>query len=101
MKPPAPGPVSGDSVTNDISTRRHGGVHGVAAGAQRLGAGLGGQRVSGCDHSLHGEAFKRSPGTNGAQARNSCGPGWRAGPAWCQGGPGNRYADPALADYSR
>ena len=40
MKPPAPGPVSGDSATNDISTRGHGGVDGVAAGAQHVGARL-------------------------------------------------------------
>ena len=56
MKPPAPGPVSGDSATNDMSTRGHGGVDGVAALAQHVGAGLGGERMAGCDDPFHGRA---------------------------------------------
>ena len=53
MKPPPPGPVSGDSVTHDANARRDGRVDRVAAAREHACAGLGGHGMSGCDCSAH------------------------------------------------
>ena len=53
MNPPAPGPVSGLSATQETSAAPTSGVHGVPSRGEHVGACLRGQRVSGCDRPSH------------------------------------------------
>ena len=52
MKPPAPGPVSGDSATNDMSTAATAASTALPPAAQHVGPGPRRERVAGCDHPL-------------------------------------------------